>query len=156
MKRRYKVIHLTEDMGVGEEKIIAALAGGIDRRRFEAEVWCLVRGRAMADAVRRSGIRVRILGLTGYHNPLNVLRLAWHLRGAGVDRPHFAAARGHLRALGGHLGRQTLGCGARAYHRARPASASYLGAAAADPFVRSIVCIALGEGFRDRRHRPSR
>ena len=104
MNRRTKVIHLTEDMGVGgQEKIIATLAEGLDRRQFEVEVWCLARGGPLADAVRRSGIRVRILNLASYHDPSNVLRLAWHLRRAGADIVHthgsFAGTFGRLSAI---------------------------------------------------------
>ncbi|MFO7709659.1 MAG: glycosyltransferase [Desulfobacterales bacterium] len=104
MKRRTKVVHLTEDMGVGgQEKIIATLAESLDRRRFEAEVWCLARGGALAEAVRRSGIRVRVLKLASYHDPLNVLRLAWQLRRAGADIVHthgdFAGTFGRLSAI---------------------------------------------------------
>lgn len=104
MKRRIKVVHLTEDMGVGgQEKIIATLAEGLDRRAFEAEVWCLARGGALVEAVRRSGIRLRILGLANYHDPFNVLRLARHLRRAGADIVHthgsFAGTFGRLSAI---------------------------------------------------------
>lgn len=104
MNRRTTVVHLTEDMGVGgQERIIATLAEGLDRRRFEAEVWCLARGGPLADAVRRSGIRVRILNLASYHDPSNVLRLAWHLHRAGADIVHthgsFAGTFGRLSAI---------------------------------------------------------
>jgi glycosyltransferase involved in cell wall biosynthesis len=104
MKCRTKVVHLTEDMGVGgQEKVIATLAEGLDRRRFEAEVWCLARGGALVEAVRRSGIRVRILRLASYHDPSNVLRLARDLRHAGTDIVHthgsFAGTFGRLSAI---------------------------------------------------------
>jgi glycosyltransferase involved in cell wall biosynthesis len=104
MKRRTKVVHLTEDMGIGgQEKVIAILAEGLDRRKFEAEVWCLVRGGALADKVRQAGITVRVLNLPSYYNPLSVLRLALLLRRFVADIVHthgdFAGTFGRLAAV---------------------------------------------------------
>jgi glycosyltransferase involved in cell wall biosynthesis len=101
---RIKVVHVTEDMPVGgQERIIAVLASGLDRDRFEAELWCLVRGGALADAVRQSGITVRVLNLPSYHNPLGVLRLALLLRRFAADIVHthgdFAGTFGRLAAV---------------------------------------------------------
>jgi glycosyltransferase involved in cell wall biosynthesis len=104
MTHRTTVIHLTEDMAVGgQEKVIATLAVGLDPCRFKVEVWCLARGGAMADTLRQSGAAVRVLNLSSYHNPLNVLRLARHLRraGAGIVHTHgsFAGTFGRLSAI---------------------------------------------------------
>lgn len=104
MRRPRKVILLTEDMGIGgQEKVIATLAGGLDRRRFEVEVWCLARGGALADELARSGVRVRVLGLASYHDPFQVVRLSRHLRRAGANIVHahgsFAGTFGRLSAL---------------------------------------------------------
>jgi len=104
MRHPRKVIHLTEDLGIGgQEKVIATLAAGADRLRFRVEVWCLVRGGPLADRLQRSGVRVRVLGLASYHDPSQVVRLARHLRRAGADIVHahgsFAGTFGRLSAL---------------------------------------------------------
>lgn len=104
MTHRTTVIHLTEGMAVGgQEKVIATLAAGLDPCRFKVEVWCLARGGAMADTLRQSGAAVRVLNLSSYHNPLNVLRLARHLRraGAGIVHTHgsFAGTFGRMSAI---------------------------------------------------------
>ncbi len=104
MKRPAKVVHLTEDMGLGgQERVIAILAEGLDRRKFEVEVWCLARGGRLAESLKRSGLRVRILGLANYHDPVQVLRLCRHLRRAGADIVHahgsFAGTFGRLSSL---------------------------------------------------------
>ncbi len=104
MRRPRKVIHLTEDMGIGgQERVIATLAQGLNRLRFETEVWCLAQGGPLADRLQRSGVRVRVLGLSSYHDPGQVFRLARHLRCAGADIVHahgdFAGTFGRLAAI---------------------------------------------------------
>jgi glycosyltransferase involved in cell wall biosynthesis len=75
----------------------------VDPRRFEVEVWCLARGGAVADRLRHSGTPVRILNLTTYHRPLNIVRLAWRLRQSRADIVHthgyFASTFGRLAAI---------------------------------------------------------
>lgn len=100
---RCRVAHLVEDLQVGGlERVIAAIVTGLDRRRFDPEVWCLAAGGPVADRIARDGTAVRILGLRSYHNPLNVLRLAARLRAAGVAIVHthgyFAGTFGRLAA----------------------------------------------------------
>ena len=104
MTRRTKVIHLVEDLKVGgQEKVIASIATGLDPKRFDVEIWCLARGGAVADWLRQAGISVRILNLSTYHRPLNIVRLAWRLRRARADIVHthgyFAGTFGRLAAI---------------------------------------------------------
>jgi glycosyltransferase involved in cell wall biosynthesis len=104
MKARLKVVYVTEDMPVGgQEKVIATLSCGLDPERFAIEVWCLVRGGALADQLRQAGISVRILGLASYHHPVNIVRMAAHLRRAGADIIHthgsYAWTFGRLAAI---------------------------------------------------------
>ncbi len=104
MTHRITVVHLTEDMAVGgQEKVIATIATGVDPRRFKVEIWCLARGGTLADTLRRSGAEVRVLNLSSYHNPLNVLRLARHLHRSAVGIVHthgsFAGTFGRLSSI---------------------------------------------------------
>lgn len=149
MTNRTTVIHLTEDMAVGgQEKVIATLAAGLDPCRFKVEVWCLARGGAMADSLRQSGVAVRVLNLSSYHNPLNVLRLARHLRraGAGIVHTHgsFAGTFGRLsailagkRAVVAHVHTTHIGSSRRHAHIER-----FLA-----QFTRRVVCVS--EAVRD-------
>ena len=110
MTRRIKVIHLVEDLKVGgQEKVIATIATGLDTEKFDLEIWCLARGGAVADWLRQSGISVRILNLSTYHNPLNIARLAWRLRRSRADIVHthgyFAGTFGRLAAIIGCIRR---------------------------------------------------
>ena len=104
MSRRIKVLHLVEDLNVGGlENVVAAIATGLDPRRFEVEVWCLARGGAVADRLRQSGTAVRILNLSTYHRPLNIARLAWRMRQSRAEIVHthgyFASTFGRLAAI---------------------------------------------------------
>lgn len=102
MKKLY-VIHLVEDLKIGgAERVIADIVEGLDRKRFEARVWCVTRGGEIADELVEKGIKVRILGISSYHNPLNIIRLSRLLREEEPDIVHthgyFASVIGRLAA----------------------------------------------------------
>lgn len=104
MPASIKVIQLVEDLKVGgQEKVIASLARGLDPKKFDVEIWCLARGGAVADWLRRAGCSVSILNLSTYHRPLNIARLALRLRRSRVDIVHthgnFAGTFGRLAAI---------------------------------------------------------
>ena len=59
-----RVLHLVEDMRTGGiERVIAALACGADKTKFNTEVWCLSRGGEVADSLAAQGITVKVLGM---------------------------------------------------------------------------------------------
>jgi L-malate glycosyltransferase len=102
--KRKKVAHLVEDMKVGGiEKVIAAIALGLDKRRYTVEIWCLARGGAVAEWVAKEGVQVRIFSWQSYHNPLNIIRLAMRLREFQIDIVHthgyYAGTFGRLAAI---------------------------------------------------------
>jgi glycosyltransferase involved in cell wall biosynthesis len=104
MAPRIKVIHVVEDLKVGgQEKVIASIATGLDPKKFNIEIWCLARGGAVADWLWQAGIPVRILNLSTYHRPLNIVRLARHMRRSRADIVHthgnFASTFGRLAAI---------------------------------------------------------
>ncbi|MEJ5359467.1 MAG: glycosyltransferase family 4 protein [Desulfobacterales bacterium] len=144
MKRPLKVVQLTEDLGIGgQEKVIAILAEGIDRRKYDPEVWCLARGGPLAEALGRSGIRVRVLGLDNYHDPSQVLRLSRRLRRAGADIVHahgsFAGTFGRLACL--FAGRRHV---LVHVHTTEPhLTRRHLGVQRMlAPFTRAVVCVS--------------
>lgn len=96
--------HLVEDLKVGGlEKMIAAIALGVDKRKYAAEVWCLAQGGPVAQWLENMGLRVRIFSWHTYHNPLNILRLALQLRKSRIDIVHthgyYAGTFGRLAAF---------------------------------------------------------
>ncbi len=144
MKRPAKVVHLTEDMGLGgQERVIATLAEGADRRKFEVEVWCLARGGRLVESLKGSGLRVRIFGLANYHDPFQVLCLSRHLRRAGADIVHahgsFAATFGRLSSL--FVGKRNV---LVHFHTAELGlSLPHLGLQRMlAPFTRAVVCVS--------------
>ncbi len=101
---RTRVVHLVEDMGVGGlERNLALIVENLDRRRFDASVWCLEEGGAIADELREKGVDVRILDLPTYHRPGNIVKLARLLRQEKVEILHtheyFANTMGRLAAV---------------------------------------------------------
>jgi len=104
-RARRRVLHVVEDLKIGGlERVIQTIALGLDRRRYEVEVWCLARGGAVAEEIRSHGVPVRILGLTSYCNPARVVDLARALGQSRFDVMHahgyFASTFCRLAALG--------------------------------------------------------
>jgi glycosyltransferase involved in cell wall biosynthesis len=101
MDKKIRILHLTEDMRRGgQENIIALLARGMDRDKYSSQVWCLSAGGEVAEELLRDGLGVRVLGLGGYYNPLNILRLALLLRRERFDILH---AHGYFASTFGRL-----------------------------------------------------
>ena len=89
MMQKLKVIHMVEDLEVGGlEKVIATLVLGLNKEKYEVEIWCLAAGGLIADELEGKGIKVKIVGLTSYHNPIAVIKLALLLRRERVDIVH--------------------------------------------------------------------
>jgi len=100
---KIKVIHLVEDLKIGgAERVIADIAEGLDSQKFDVTVWCVARGGEIADELNEKGIKVKILGIISYYNPLNILKLARLLRKAKPDIVHihgyFASVIGRIAA----------------------------------------------------------
>ena len=72
----------------GLERVIETIVLGLDRRRYDVEVWCLARGGAIADELRSLGVPVKIQGLTSYYNPARVRELAARLAAGRFDVVH--------------------------------------------------------------------
>ena len=101
---KIKVLQLVEDLKIGgAERIIASIAEGLERRRFEISLWCIAKGGEIADELKQKGIDIKILDIFSYHNPINILRLAYLLRKAHPDIVHthgyFASTFGRLAAI---------------------------------------------------------
>jgi len=104
MKQRIKVVHIVEDLKIGGlEKVIAALALGMDARKFDTQVWCLAKGGDVVDWLRAGGITVIICGMPSYHKPIDVLRLSRFMHRHKVDIVHahgyFAGTFGRIAAI---------------------------------------------------------
>jgi glycosyltransferase involved in cell wall biosynthesis len=100
---RLKVIHLVEDLKIGgAERVIADIALGLDRKKYDASVWCVTRGGETASELSEKRIEVKVLGISSFRNPLNTVRLARLLQAARPDIVHthgyFASVIGRLAA----------------------------------------------------------
>ncbi len=105
--KKLKVIHLVEDMKIGgAERVIADVAEGLDRNRYDVRVWCITRGGDTADELTEKGIAVKILGISSYHNPLKILKLKRLLREAAPDIVH---THGYFASVIGRLSAQKAG-----------------------------------------------
>lgn len=98
-----KVIQLVEDLKIGgAERVIADIAEGLDRKKYDVSVWCVTRGGETASELSDKGIKVRILGISNYYNPLNIFKLTRLLKDSGPDIVHthgyFASVIGRLAA----------------------------------------------------------
>ena len=102
--RKYKVLHLLEwfELGGGLEMIAGEIATGLNKDVFDAQIWCLCRGGKLVEEFRQKGIKVRILNITSYHNPLNIIKLVQLFKEAKPDIVHthvyFASTIGRIAA----------------------------------------------------------
>ncbi len=105
--RPIRVLHLVLQLGMGGmEAMIASLAAGADRRRFEVEVWSLDLGGEVVGVLERQGVPVRVLGKgTGFHLGF-VRRLRREIAGGRFDIVHAHNAPAARWALVGTLGRR--------------------------------------------------
>ena len=99
-----KVLHLVEDLGVGGlERVLATIVLGLDKRKFDVEVWCLAEGGEVAAELVQKGIKLKVLGLKGYYNPLKIIFLARLFTKSRIDILHthgyFAGTFGRLSAI---------------------------------------------------------
>ncbi len=99
-----KVVHLAEDLKVGGlERTLAYIVSNLDPSIFSVEVWCIVRGGAIADELQKNGHPLRVLNLNNYYNPWNVMQLARGLRREKVTILHshtyFANTMGRMAAI---------------------------------------------------------
>lgn len=72
----------------GLERVIETIVLGLDRRRYDVEVWCLARGGAIADELLSLGVPVKIHGLTSYYNPARIRELASRMAAGRFDVVH--------------------------------------------------------------------
>ncbi|MBN2570313.1 MAG: glycosyltransferase [Deltaproteobacteria bacterium] len=102
--KKVKVVHIVENLDVGGlEKIIASIVKNLDREKYETEVWCLSKGGVIAQEIENAGSKMKIVGMSSYYNPVNILRLSVMLRKTQTDIMHthgyFAGTFGRLSAI---------------------------------------------------------
>lgn len=92
----------------GAQMHLGQLAAGLDRRRIQADVICLLEGGPVADELRARGVPVEVLGLGCLYAPrglAGVARLARHLRRSGPDVLHtYLVSSNVFGTLAGRLG----------------------------------------------------
>ena len=58
--KRIKILHLVEDLKIGGlERVIESIVTGLDKDRYNAEVWCLAHGGEIAEDLIEKGIIVK-------------------------------------------------------------------------------------------------
>ena len=96
-----------EDLKTGGlERVIANIAEGLDREKFEASVWCISRGGEIAEELKEKGINVNILGILTYHNPLSIIKLARLLR---KEKPNIVHTHGYFASVIGRIAAKLAG-----------------------------------------------
>ena len=89
LKTRKKILHIVEDLNMGGlERVIETIVLGLNRQRYDVEVWCLARGGVIAEELLALGVPVKILGLVSYYNPARIRELALMLEAERFDVVH--------------------------------------------------------------------
>ena len=84
-----KVLQIVEDLNIGGlEKVVASIVDGLDKNKYDTQVWCLTKGGDIADHLISRHINVKILDLNNYHNPIQIIKLAIYLRRAKIEIIH--------------------------------------------------------------------
>ncbi|MEW6428720.1 MAG: glycosyltransferase [Thermodesulfobacteriota bacterium] len=111
---KLRVLQLTERLDVGGlEQVIATIATGLDRNRYDSGVWALAGGGAMADRIRERGCPVRILRCDTYHGVRPILALARQLRQAA---PHIVHTHGYFAGTAGRIAAKIAGVPVLVHH----------------------------------------
>lgn len=88
--RKKEVLHIVEDLNIGGlERVIESIVVGLNKDKYNVQVWCLSEGGEIADELIDKGIDLKILGMISYYNPVNIVKLAHYLKKAEVDIIHF-------------------------------------------------------------------
>jgi len=98
---KIKIIHLVEGLETGGlEKIIAGIALGLDKKIYSSQVWCLLKGGALAEELKTNGVEVKILGIGSCYNPFNILKLIYLLN---KSRPQIVHLHGYFACVIGRI-----------------------------------------------------
>jgi len=86
---KINVVHIVEDLKIGGlEKVIANIATGLDKDKFEIRVWCLSRGGDIYDELKAKGINIENLNMQSARNPLFLLNLCKKFKKNKIDIVH--------------------------------------------------------------------
>jgi len=104
MDNKIKVLQLVEDFKIGGlERAVEMIFDGLDRTMFEPTVWCIAAGGEIADKLIHEEKDIRILNFKTYHNPLNIIRLAFLIKMNCFQIVHthgyFASTMGRISAF---------------------------------------------------------
>jgi len=98
---KIRILHLVEDLKVGGlENVFASIVLGLDKTKYQSQVWCLAQGGDVATELIGKGVAVWILGEKSYYNPLRVLHLARLIR---VEKFHIIHAHGYFAGTFGRM-----------------------------------------------------
>jgi len=74
---KLKVLQLVEDLKIGGlERVIASIAYGLDRKRYDIEVWCFSGRGDIAEELTGNGAKVKMIDIRSCYNPFSILKLA--------------------------------------------------------------------------------
>lgn len=86
-----KVCHITDELGVGGlEKTLKNIVLGLDKNKYQQQVWCLKRKGIMAQDIEKAGILVKEYHLDGGFSVESILRLKREL-----DSENFQVIHAH-------------------------------------------------------------
>ncbi len=98
------VLYLVDSLEMGGlERVVCNLALGVDRKKYNVEVCCIVSGGVVAEELLQKGINVHVLCIQEYGKWKNIKKLACLLKELDVDIVHihgtFAQKIGVIAAL---------------------------------------------------------
>ena len=90
-----------EDFKIGGlERVVENIFDSLDRDVYEPSLWCIAGGGKLADEFIMERKDIRVLNLRTYHNPLNILKLAYLLR---KQRYHIVHTHGYYASTIGRI-----------------------------------------------------
>jgi glycosyltransferase involved in cell wall biosynthesis len=101
---KIKVLQLVEDFKIGGlERVVATLFDGLNKDKYEPSIWCIAGGGELTDEFIQKNKDIKILSLKTYHNPLNIVKLAFLIRNRKFHIVHthgyYASTMGRISAF---------------------------------------------------------
>jgi len=103
-KEKIKVLQLVEDFKIGGlERVVESVFNGLNTEKYEPSIWCIAEGGELFDEIIKENMDIRILNIGTYHNPFNIVKLAFLIRNQKFHIIHthgyYASTMGRISAF---------------------------------------------------------
>ena len=104
MPQKVKILYLVENFEIGGlERVVETTYDNLDKKKFDPTIWCISSGGDLAEKFILDSKNLKILNIKNYHNPFNIIKLAYEMRKEKFEIAHshgyFANTIGRMAAF---------------------------------------------------------